>query len=194
VASNHGGAGIAASAVDISCSDLFGNEGGDWIGELAFELGVNGNICADPIFCDAENGDLSIRDDSPCAPGHNPDCILTGALPVGCLVAGADEWVDAGATLSIGPCVPNPFRGSTVIRFRVPGDDAAGTAAPVRLAIYDVAGRQVRELLRDVPGAGEYDAVWDGRDDAGGTVGAGAYFCRITRGAEVRTARLVSIR
>ena len=45
--------------VTITCSDLFGNAGGDWVGCISGELGQNGNISADPLFCHTD-GDLSI--------------------------------------------------------------------------------------------------------------------------------------
>ncbi|MBM3317731.1 MAG: hypothetical protein FJY75_07745 [Candidatus Eisenbacteria bacterium] len=68
--------------LQLECCDLYGNEGGDYVQGAAGQLGVNGNICADPLFCDPENLDLSIAADSPCAPGG--ECGLMGALPVGC--------------------------------------------------------------------------------------------------------------
>lgn len=70
----------------LSCCDIYGNTGGDWVGCLADQLGVNGNIQLDPLFCDAAAGDLRLRADSPCAPysPQNPDCDRAGAWPVGC--------------------------------------------------------------------------------------------------------------
>jgi parallel beta-helix repeat protein len=35
--------------------------------------GVNGNISADPLFVDPENGDFSLKSDSPCLDAGNPD-------------------------------------------------------------------------------------------------------------------------
>jgi hypothetical protein len=71
-------------APTLTCSDLFGNPGGDWVGAFAGQLGVSGNITADPEFCDAAAGDFTIRASSPCAPENNPECGLIGAQPVGC--------------------------------------------------------------------------------------------------------------
>jgi hypothetical protein len=70
----------------LICCDIYGNEGGDWTGCIADQLGVNGNICADPLFCDAENDDFTLEDCSPCAPFSPPntECDLIGAWPVGC--------------------------------------------------------------------------------------------------------------
>lgn len=71
------------STVTISCSNVFGNSGGDWVGCLQDQLGLNGNISADPLFCDPTVGDFTIRQNSPCAPKSSV-CGLMGALPVGC--------------------------------------------------------------------------------------------------------------
>jgi hypothetical protein len=68
----------------LSCCGIWGNSGGDWVPGIAGQYGANGNISADPLFCDPENGDLRLDRSSPCAPDQNPDCGLIGAWPVGC--------------------------------------------------------------------------------------------------------------
>jgi hypothetical protein len=72
------------STITIACSDVIGNLGGDWSGCIADQANINGNFSADPLFCDPENGDFTIRSDSPCAPPGVTGCGLVGALPVGC--------------------------------------------------------------------------------------------------------------
>jgi hypothetical protein len=74
--------------VTLSCSDLYGNELGDWVGPIANQLGVAGNISMDPLFCDVQGGDYHLQDGSPCAPHspQNPGCELVGTFPVGCPV------------------------------------------------------------------------------------------------------------
>ena len=74
----------------LFCTNLYGNEGGDWVDSIAVRLGVDGNICEDPAFCniDFEPYDLSLCDYSPCLPGNHPDgydCGLIGALGEGCV-------------------------------------------------------------------------------------------------------------
>ena len=71
--------------VTITCSDLFGNAGGDWVGCISEDLGQNDNISADPLICHTD-GDLSIANDSLCAPAQSP-CGLIGAVPPGCQTA-----------------------------------------------------------------------------------------------------------
>ena len=48
----------------------------------------------------------------------------------------------------------------------------------VRVALYDVAGRQVRVLADRVFAAGEHTLQWDGTSDAGGKVARGVYFVK----------------
>jgi hypothetical protein len=46
-------------------------------------------IYLDPMFCDLENHDLTLRSDSPCAEENSPPgCGLIGAFPVGCGTSG----------------------------------------------------------------------------------------------------------
>ncbi|MFC1572634.1 hypothetical protein ACFL6M_03440 [Candidatus Eisenbacteria bacterium] len=72
------------SLAALYCSDVYGNAGGDWIGCLEDQWGLDGNIALDPLLCDPENGDFTIHHASPCAPGYNPACGLVGAAPVAC--------------------------------------------------------------------------------------------------------------
>jgi len=54
--------------------------GDDW---YCIEEGT-GNVVADPLFCDPDMGDFTLRNDSPCAPNNNDCGVLMGAWPVGC--------------------------------------------------------------------------------------------------------------
>ena len=76
---------IPPGTIEVSCTDIFSNLGGNWIGCVFGQSNVNGNIEADPQFCDRENDDLRLMSSSPCAPGNSPPgCALIGAHPVGC--------------------------------------------------------------------------------------------------------------
>jgi hypothetical protein len=71
------------------------------------------------------------------------------------------------------PCRPNPFNPSTTVMLE--------TAAPgmVSLRVVDVRGRHVRTLLDEAKGVGVFEAVWNGRDDAGRSMPAGTYFVQM---------------
>jgi len=99
IAFNNGAEGLTIGDPNsvITCCDIHGNEGGDWVGPFlpGYLSGPYDNICLDPLFCDAPNHDLTLRSDSPCAPANSPgQCDLIGAWPVGCLLGDLDDDCD----------------------------------------------------------------------------------------------------
>ncbi len=92
------------------------------------------------------------------------------------------------AVLALAGVVPNPFRGTTVVHFDLPG------RAAVRLAIHDVAGRRVRTLLDQAMTPGRYQRTWNGRDDAGRAVPPGTYFVRLVAGGHSITRPVMLVR
>ena len=84
---------------------------------------------------------------------------------------------------------PNPFTNDTQIRFSVPSGGAR-----VTLAIYDVAGRRVRELLSAKVTGGVHTVTWDGADDSGLKTGAGVYFYRLESTERKLTKKLIRLR
>jgi hypothetical protein len=107
--------------------------------------------------------------------------IRTGGLPVG--VADAAPAPPADLRLTAG--APNPFRIETRFQYQVP---AAGR---VRLGVYDVQGRCVRELADDRRPAGQYAATWDGRNGKGTELPSGIYFLRLELAGEATAQKIV---
>ncbi len=83
---------------------------------------------------------------------------------------------------------PNPFSASTRITFGL------REGADVRVRIYDVAGRLVRDLANGRYAASRQAITWDGRDDAGRAVAGGVYFYRLEAGSFVQTRKLLLMR
>jgi Ca-activated chloride channel family protein len=67
---------------------------------------------------------------------------------------------------------PNPFNPSTTIKLNI----RAALSGPLEIRIYDILGRIVRTLTMHIGGAGEYEIVWNGRDDNSAVVPSGVYF------------------
>lgn len=162
------------AGVTLSCTDVYGNEGGDDIYEFT---GAFGNFSLDPLLCDPAGGNFHVEDTSPCAPGNHPDGpTACGGLLIGAEREGCDSAVpdDPGA-----PVVrllgnrPNPWTGSTVISFALP------EAQQVVLDIIDPSGRQVALLRNGVLPAGIQQVTWDGRTLSGGQAPSGMYFYRL---------------
>ncbi|MFC1585399.1 Ig-like domain-containing protein [Fibrobacterota bacterium] len=75
---------------------------------------------------------------------------------------------------------PNPFQGATTIRYSVPrGPDGL---MPVRLDIYDLQGRLVKEVVNSNQISGMYTSIWNGLDNRGKKVPAGTYIYRLKAG------------
>jgi hypothetical protein len=83
---------------------------------------------------------------------------------------------------------PNPFNPRTTLRFELP------QSGPVRLAVFDLAGRLVCTLVDDSLAQGSHEAVWDGRDASGRDVGSGSYLARLVFDGRVETVRMGLVR
>ena len=74
----------------------------------------------------------------------------------------------------LGDSYPNPFNPTMVIPL-----DLATDQRQVRLALYDMLGRRVRQVWQGSLQAGSHRFVWDGRDEAGKAVAAGVYIYQV---------------
>lgn len=61
-----GAAVFGTGNVNVSYCNVFGNSGGDWTGPIAGQLGINGNLCKEPLFVNRQQGDLHLFYHSPC--------------------------------------------------------------------------------------------------------------------------------
>ncbi|MFN8179960.1 MAG: T9SS type A sorting domain-containing protein [bacterium] len=72
----------------VSCTNIFGNAGGDWTSCLLTLRNRYGNFSDDPLFCDAQNGDVHLGECSSSLPSSNPCQTQIGALGYGCATPG----------------------------------------------------------------------------------------------------------
>jgi uncharacterized lipoprotein YddW (UPF0748 family) len=80
---------------------------------------------------------------------------------------------------------PNPFNFETTIEFEIPFDSW------VSVKIYDILGREIKTLVSGFKSAGRHKVIWDGRDEQGGYISSGVYFCRMTAGSFSKTIKIV---
>ncbi len=71
---------------------------------------------------------------------------------------------------------PNPFTGSTAIRY------AVLERSKITLQITDKAGRVARTLINKIHTPGSFEIIWDGKDRAGRKVAAGTYIYTLKAG------------
>ena len=83
---------------------------------------------------------------------------------------------------------PNPFNPETSIQFTLPEDGV------VNLAVYNIMGQKVRELVADTMQAGTHSVIWDGKDDMGNVVSSGIYLSRLISGENVAAGRMLLLK
>ena len=115
---------------------------------------------------------------------HGNESGASTLLPAGALA------VPGGAlprALALARPSPNPASGPVALRYALPHETR------VALAIYDAAGRRVRELVSGTEPAGAHALTWDRRDDAGHVLGAGLYFVRLEAEGRVFSQRFATL-
>lgn len=83
---------------------------------------------------------------------------------------------------------PNPFNSSTKIEYNLP------IKSTVNIIIYDITGRQIRNLVHDMQQTGQNSILWNGLDDSGNPVSAGVYLYKIQAGDFTQTRKMVLIK
>jgi hypothetical protein len=152
-----------------------------------------GDVEVDSVVVDYPNSliDTSMIGDSVIVRVANYDSVPTQDLFIRIYenMAGVGEDVGPAARIiGLDQNVPNPFRGTTAIRYELSGK------AHVTLSVYSTTGRRVRTLVDGVRSAGPAVAQWDGTDDSGADMPSGIYFCKLSCGGEHLTVRMVRLK
>ncbi len=132
---------------------------------------------------------FSTSDDSGL-PGAIAQADLTYDLTVDVSGGGVGVTPDPAAPERTGfvAISPNPFGAAVDLRFSL------AQAGPVRLAIYDVTGRRVTDIVdRSMP-TGTHREAWDGRDGAGRDLSPGIYFARLEAAGVAETRKIVRVK
>jgi hypothetical protein len=86
---------------------------------------------------------------------------------------------------------PNPFNPNTTIPFQVRSLEF-GVCGPIRttLTIYNILGQKVRTLLDEEKLPGNYQVIWDGKDEEGNEASSGIYFYQLKAGDYKETRKM----
>jgi hypothetical protein len=83
---------------------------------------------------------------------------------------------------------PNPFNPRTRVRYDLPDNEN------VTIIIYDLLGRQVKQLVDSYQEAGFKSIIWDATNDFGKPAAAGVYLFKIQAGDFIQTKKMVLLK
>ncbi|MCH7732063.1 MAG: T9SS type A sorting domain-containing protein [Candidatus Marinimicrobia bacterium] len=83
---------------------------------------------------------------------------------------------------------PNPFNPITTIRYQLPQENH------VSLKIYDIMGREVRNLFDQKVAVGNHQILWNSRNNNGKTVASGIYICQLKVGDNLKFQKMVLLK
>ncbi len=84
--------------------------------------------------------------------------------------------------------VPNPFNPTTTIPYAVREPGMA------RLRVFDARGALIETLVDGFKAAGNYTAVWEGKNMDGSPAASGVYFVRLESGGQAATRKMVLLK
>jgi hypothetical protein len=109
-------------------------------------------------------------------PFEGQDCMV---------IVGGQSDPQAASSTEVMNSYPNPFNPTTTIAYSV------FQTGQVALEIYNVLGEKVRTLVDQYQPAGDYEVIWDSRNDHGEAVSSGIYFYRLRAGDLNETKKMV---
>jgi hypothetical protein len=83
---------------------------------------------------------------------------------------------------------PSPFNPSTNISFKI------SKTGKVTIKIYNVLGKEIRNLLEDNFSPGEHKITWDGKDNKGNILPGGGYFIQMIAGSYQKTIKTIFLK
>ncbi len=83
---------------------------------------------------------------------------------------------------------PNPFNPTTTISFDL------SEGSDVKISIYDMTGRLIKELVNETMTVGSKTINWDGKDESGNPVSAGIYLYNLQTGDYNQTKKMVLLK
>jgi hypothetical protein len=174
----YGGTHSAQSPGNTECLDISGLASCTWYYWAVKSLGlVSGLGVISPL---SNTSGAKTR----CTPGGEIMCFLAPSGPVG-------DRLQLPQALTIGQIAPNPARSPITIALAIPSDRSGDD---IELAVFDVAGRQIRSVSVGAAQAGFHSVDWDLQNSAGQDVPNGVYFVRVAVGDIAENRRVLIAR
>lgn len=188
VGSASGGVYVIFRVPDGVVTTAEGAGGGPAIGYTTSGAGLPGWLSADGIDWEPMRPDFGFAVQPVLVPG-TPGMTLKSNGRSGASSGKTDQGALQGVSYvtSLEPASPNPFNPQTTLKYSL------SDVSQVNLAIYNLRGELVRQLISERQDPGAYDVVWDGRGREGAAVASGMYLARFVAGDVVMTQRLMLV-
>lgn len=173
----------------LESTDIFENEGGDWVGCIASQLDLSDNFSSDPLFCDTAMDNYYLSSTSPCSPAQTASDSLIGAYNVNCISTGIEEsLMDLPEQFVLQQNYPNPFNPNTSISFNLP------KRSFVKLIIYNLLGQEVIKLVNEEVPSGFHTIDWNGMNNNRNRVVSGVYYYKISTSNFEETKKMILLK
>jgi hypothetical protein len=83
---------------------------------------------------------------------------------------------------------PNPFNPQTNIKFEL------NKLEEVSIKVYNVLGKEIKQLLQENLPSGEHNIQWDGKGNEGSTLPSGIYFIQMIAGSYQKTIKTILLK
>lgn len=100
----------------------------------------------------------------------------------------SDDKIEKPNSFKLNQNFPNPFNPSTKIRYSI------NAAENISIKVYDISGQLVKEFAKEYSQPGEYEVVWDGKNNFGNKVASGVYFYQLQIGKFLETKKMVLLK
>ncbi|NQU04734.1 MAG: T9SS type A sorting domain-containing protein [Calditrichaeota bacterium] len=175
ITDNHGGIWVSTMPfeTELRFNDVFNNQNSNYIDCEAGE----GSISVDPRFVNADSGDFHLQSDSPCIDTGDPDFPNDpddSRSDMGAFVYEFNDVLSDNPPVATGFSIeayPNPFNSQLKITYNLVN------AGEVDLAVYDLSGKRVANLVKGRHSSGIHTTLFDGDGYS-----SGVYLVRLESG------------
>ncbi len=109
----------------------------------------------------------------------------SGRYQIDLITSAVSESNSIAEKLELAYNYPNPFSSSTAIPYKL------NKRSDITITIYNVLGREVRKFTFGTQRVGEYNVIWDGRDQLGTQAAKGVYFYKIQSHGESLVKKMI---
>lgn len=166
------------ATVSASNTNIFGNVEGNWTDCIASQATSGGNLTVDPLYCDPDNFDFTLRGDSKCAPYNALNNKPIGAFGTGCygpdtfsdasvglpaeiLRSTGVAWIDVNSDGNLDLHVTNPNARNAMLM-----GNGSGVFTDLGDSVANYSGPSISSAWADYDGDGDLDVYYSNRDQA----------------------------